>query len=64
MSFEVCAVVGRLVGLLMDGTHAPATYDLSWQLPVGERRPAPGVYYMRLESNDESESRQSILPGP
>ncbi len=54
----------RLVERLVDRTLEPGSYNLSWQLPAGKRRPAPGVYYMRLESDERSQSRQLILLAP
>ena len=57
-------VGGRLVERLIDRSLEPGSYDFSWQTPDGKRRPAPGAYYLRLDSGGRSESRMFILLAP
>ena len=59
---QVCDVSGRVVKTLVDGDLAAGRHAITWNpAEAGCRRLANGVYYLRLNTGTEQESRRFLL---
>ena len=62
VSILVYSVRGRLIRTLIDAHQASGIYTVTWDGTDSQGRPvASGVYFYRLTSNGQSETRRMVL---
>ena len=61
VNVSVYNIKGQLVVTLIDGEMVPGIYEIPWDVNIGNKKPANGVYFYKLETKNKTFVKKMIL---